>query len=112
MTPPAWIALASLAFLLLTAGAGGLIWLVRLESKTNANAEGLKANAEAVRATAEALSAHAKAQAMVAEAHGASTNENRIEIVRVQEQIKHLTSLVERWLVPSRTRRNISGEAS
>ena len=105
MTPPAWIALVGLAFTVFLAVIGVVIWLVRLESKTGATAD-------ACRATAEALAAHAKAQALVGDSHRTSVEDIRLEIVRAQEQIKHLTSLVERWLVPSRTRRDISGEAS
>ena len=101
MTPPAWIALVGLAFTVFLAVIGVVIWLVRLESKTGATAD-------ACRATAEALAAHAKTQALLASAHHDAVGDAKLEIVRVQEQIKHLTNLVERWLVPARTRRALS----
>lgn len=101
MTPQAWIALSALSFTVFLSVIGLVIWLVRLEGKTTSTAD-------ACRATAEALAAHAKAQALLASAHHDAVGDAKLEIVRVQEQIKHLTNLVERWLVPARTRRALS----
>lgn len=60
------------------AAIAGIAWLVRLEGRVTS-----------VAARASALEEAAKAHA-----------ETKIEVVRLQEQIKHLTELIERWLGP------------
>jgi hypothetical protein len=65
-------------------------WLVRLEGKVEANK---KAIADQDRATI--------AHVAKAEAEARGTRETREALIRMEEQIKHLTDLVER-LVPSR----------
>jgi hypothetical protein len=73
------------------AALGGVVWLVRLEGRVNA-----------LNAMSETQGAALKA---AIEGHSATT----IEVVRLQEQIKHLTDLIERYFVPANpTRRNRS----
>jgi hypothetical protein len=65
------------------AALGGVVWLVRLEGRVNALATLSETQATALRAAIEG--------------QGATT----IEVVRLQEQIKHLTDLIERYFVPA-----------
>lgn len=69
------------------AAVGVVVWLVRLEGRVNA-----KASAETV-ATLAAIVASLQAKE-------AGHDNTRDEVIRLQEQIKHLTSLIER-LLPS-----------
>lgn len=92
MSPTAWISLAGFGFVVLTAIVTGVIWLVRLEGR-------VMEHSHAIRANAEALAAHAKAQALAIAGHQSDAVEARIEIVRVQEQIKHLTDMFFRMLL-------------
>lgn len=103
MTPETITAVLGLGFVMLTAGVAVVVWLVRLEGKTTANAL-------ATTNVNELLAAHIKAQEGLAAVHAQHNSQTREEIVRLQEQIKHLTNLLERWLVPARTRRNLSGD--
>lgn len=103
MTADTIIAIVGLAFALLTTIVAVVVWLVRLEGKT-------AANALATQNAKDSLNAHMKAQDTLAAAHADHNSTTREEIVRLQEQIKHLTNLLERWLVPARTRRNLSGD--
>lgn len=66
-----------------------IVWLVRLEGRVNGLSTS-KAEATAVAVTNEKIAA-LEASAKVHE----STKE---EVIRLQEQIKHLTGLVEGWL--------------
>jgi len=73
--------------LMLSAGAlfvAAVVWLVRLEGRVNA----AKAETEAVKL--DLISVKAKA-----DAEASSHSETILALVRVQEQLKHLTSLFE-----------------
>lgn len=75
------------------AALGGVVWLVRLEGRVNTLATMSDTQAAALKAAIEG--------------HGATT----IEVVRLQEQIKHLTDLIERYFVPANPRnRRSQGE--
>ena len=65
------------------AAIGGVVWLVRLEGRVNALSALSETQAAALKAAIEG--------------HSATT----IEVVRLQEQIKHLTDLIERYFVPA-----------
>jgi hypothetical protein len=84
MDPSAWIALA-------VAGVGAIVWLVRLEGRVNS-----KADADRV-VTLEAEVAALKVSAKTAD-------DTKMEVVRLQEQIKHLTDLIEKYFVPAPVR--------
>ena len=92
MTPNAWIAIAGLSFTILLAVISGVVWLVRLEGKAEANRSRLS--------TLETSIA----------SHAVSADQSRVEIVRLQEQIKHLTDLIERWLTPAPRARAPKGD--
>lgn len=87
------------------AGVAAVVWLIRLEGRVN-TAE--KVNATAIadcdkeQAAMRAAFDTFRAEAKVAEkAH----SETAIEIVRLQEQIKHLTDLIERMVEKPTPRR-------
>ena len=92
MTPAAWIAIASLSLTVLLAVISGVMWLVRLEDK-----------AEASHSRLSVLEGSFASQV-------AAAGQASIEIVRLQEQIKHLTDLIERWLQPPPRSRVAKGE--
>jgi uncharacterized membrane protein YcjF (UPF0283 family) len=75
-----------------------IIWLVRLEGRVNG-----KATTDQV---AQVSAQIATAAAIVAslQAKDAAHDNTRDEVIRLQEQIKHLTDLIER-LLPSPARR-------
>jgi len=86
---------------LLTLGLAGvsvIVWLVRLEGRVNG-----KATTDQV---AQVSAQIATAAAIVAslQAKDAAHDNTRDEVIRLQEQIKHLTDLIER-LLPSPVRR-------
>jgi len=86
---------------LLTLGLAGvsvIVWLVRLEGRVNG-----KATTDQV---AQVSAQIATAAAIVAslQAKDAAHDNTRDEVIRLQEQIKHLTDLIER-LLPSPARR-------
>lgn len=85
MDASAWIALVAVAITASLAALGGVVWLVRLEGRVNA----LKAECEALKVDLIGVKAHAAAEAA---AHSQTT----IALVRVEEQLRHLTSLFER----------------
>ncbi len=85
MDANAWIALATVAFTVAVSALGGVVWLVRLEGRVNAG----KAEAEALKTDLIGVKAHAAAEAV---AHSQTT----IALVRVEEQLRHLTNLFER----------------
>lgn len=78
-----------------------IIWLVRLEGRVNG-----KATTDQV---AQVSAQIATAAAIVAslQAKDAAHDNTRDEVIRLQEQIKHLTDLIER-LLPSPARRKPS----
>lgn len=85
MDPSAWIALVAVAITVALSALGGVVWLVRLEGRVNAGkaeTEVLKTDLIGVKASAAAESA----------AHSQTT----IALVRVEEQLRHLTNLFER----------------
>jgi uncharacterized membrane protein YcjF (UPF0283 family) len=89
---------------LLTLGLAGvsvIVWLVRLEGRVNG-----KATTDQV---AQVSAQIATAAAIVAslQAKDAAHDHTRDEVIRLQEQIKHLTDLIER-LLPSPARRKPS----
>lgn len=91
------------------AGVAAVVWLIRLEGRVN-TAEKVNATAMAdcdrEQASIKAAFETFRAEAKVAEkAH----SETAIEIVRLQEQIKHLTDLIERMVEKPVTRRRTTG---
>lgn len=102
MTPDTVIALVGLTLLVVSSIVAVVVWLVRLEGKTTAN----KLATENVSIS---LTTHIKNQTDFMQAHALNSSNTNMEIVRVQEQMKHLTSLLERWLVPPRTRQRLRG---
>lgn len=97
MDASAWIALVAVAITAALAALGGVVWLVRLEGRVNAG----KAEAEALRNEIIAVKASAAAEA-------AAHSQTMIALVRVEEQLRHLTNLFERQFSdpprPTRTR--------
>ncbi len=78
------------------AGVAVIIWLVRLEGRVNG-----KATAEQVGAVVGQIAAVAGIVAAL-QAKEASHDQTRDEVIRLQEQIKHLTNLIERLLPAAR----------
>lgn len=87
------------------AGIAAIVWLVRLEGRVNSAEKAAIAFQSAISAEIAAIKARAEADS---NAHSETT----IALVRVQEQLKHLTSLFERHFVEGpkpRARRNNAG---
>lgn len=83
------------------AGVSVIVWLVRLEGRVNGKATNDQvAQVSAQIATAAAIVASLQAK-------DAAHDNTRDEVIRLQEQIKHLTDLIER-LLPSPARRKPS----
>jgi hypothetical protein len=80
------------------AGVAVIVWLVRLEGRVNG-----KATADQLGAVTSQISALAAVVAAL-QAKEAAHDNTRDEVIRLQEQIKHLTDLIER-LLPLPTRR-------
>ena len=80
------------------AGVSVIVWLVRLEGRVNG-----KATTDQLGALSAQISALASVVAAL-QAKEASHDNTRDEVIRLQEQIKHLTDLIER-LLPLPTRR-------
>ena len=79
------------------AGVAVIVWLVRLEGRVNG-----KATADQVAAVSAQIGAVAAIVATLQAKEAAHAN-TRDEVIRLQEQIKHLTDLIERLLpLPSR----------
>ena len=79
------------------AGVAVIVWLVRLEGRVNG-----KATADQVAAVSAQIGAVAAIVATL-QAKEAAHDNTRDEVIRLQEQIKHLTDLIERLLpLPSR----------
>jgi hypothetical protein len=101
-----------------------IVWLVRLEGRLNGKADAstvqtvaasvdtIKASTiaavDAVRASTVAAVDHikssvdgAKSDIAVLQQAAKAADETKIEVVRLQEQIKHLTDLIEKWLRPA-----------
>ena len=79
------------------AGVAVIVWLVRLEGRVNG-----KATADQVSTVAAQIGTVA-AIVSTLQAKEASHDNTRDEVIRLQEQIKHLTDLIERLLpVPAR----------
>lgn len=80
-----------------------IIWLVRLEGRVNGKATG-----DQVAAASAQIGAVAAIVATL-QAKEAAHDNTRDEVIRLQEQIKHLTDLIERLLpLPPATRRKPS----
>jgi hypothetical protein len=75
MTIANWIALLAISLPLLISG---IVWLVRLEGKIGSTSGRIDNLEGAVK----------------------SYGETKLEVVRLQEQIKHLTNLLERYFIP------------
>ncbi len=73
-----------------------IIWLVRLEGRVNGKATG-----DQLAAAAAQIGAVAAIVATL-QAKEAAHDNTRDEVIRLQEQIKHLTNLIERLLPASR----------
>ena len=92
---PGWIiSFISLEITGLVLAIGVVIWAVRKEGVINAHSVKLVEND----------AAHAALAARV-EAKAAAHDETKIEVVRLQEQIGHLTRLIERWVEPDGPKR-------
>ncbi len=76
------------------AGVAVIVWLVRLEGRVNH-----KASAEQLAALLAIVSA--------LQSKEASHDQTRDEVIRLQEQIKHLTNLIERLLPASRRKAEV-----
>lgn len=87
---PGWIiALIGLELTAFSMLLGVVIWAVRKEGVINAHSAKLAENDRA----------HAALSAKV-DAKAAAHDETKIEVVRLQEQIGHLTRLIEKWFEP------------
>jgi hypothetical protein len=75
-----------------------IVWLVRLEGRVNG-----KATTDQVAAVSAQIGTTAAVVATL-QAKDAAHDNTRDEVIRLQEQIKHLTDLIER-LLPLPTRR-------
>lgn len=73
-----------------------IIWLVRLEGRVNGKATGDQV------ASASAQIGAVAAIVATLQAKEAAHDNTRDEVIRLQEQIKHLTNLIERLLPASR----------
>ena len=80
------------------AGVAVIIWLVRLEGRVNG-----KATTDQVAAVSAQIGTTAAVVATL-QAKDASHDNTRDEVIRLQEQIKHLAVLIER-LVPASRRK-------
>lgn len=89
MKPGMTVELLSLGFGVALAFIGLVVWAVRLEGKVAANATAIQTLAGTTNTAVAALQARANGH-----------DETKIEVVRLQEQIKHLTELIEKWLQP------------
>jgi hypothetical protein len=98
MTVETIIAELGFGLTLLSAVLAGVVWLVRLEGKAAANA---LATANVMTDLAE----HKRQQAEMMAAHVAAREEARGDMIRVQEQLKHIQSLLERLLGQPKARR-------
>ncbi len=79
------------------AGVAVIVWLVRLEGRVNGKATG-----DQVAAVSAQIGAVAAIVATL-QAKEAAHDNTRDEVIRLQEQIKHLTDLIERLLpLPNR----------
>ena len=84
---------------LVTLGLSGvavIVWLVRLEGRVNG-----KATSDQIGAVGGQIAAVAAIVAAL-QAKEASHDQTRDEVIRLQEQIKHLTNLIERLLPAAR----------
>ena len=79
---------------LCTASVAVIVWLVRLEGRVNG-----KATTDQLATLTSQISALAAVVAAL-QAKEASHDNTRDEVIRLQEQIKHLTDLIERLLPP------------
>lgn len=84
--------LVTLAF----AGVAVIVWLVRLEGRVNG-----KATTDQTSAIVGQIAALAGIVSAL-QSKEASHDQTRDEVIRLQEQIKHLTNLIERLLPASR----------
>jgi uncharacterized membrane protein YcjF (UPF0283 family) len=80
------------------AGVSVIIWLVRLEGRVNG-----KATADQVSTVSGQIGTVAAIVATL-QAKEAAHDNTRDEVIRLQEQIKHLAGLIERLLPPPRRR--------
>jgi peptidoglycan hydrolase CwlO-like protein len=88
---------------LILAGVSVIVWLVRLEGRVNSKATADQIGA--LNGQDAALNNQIAALAAVIgalQAKEASHDQTRDEVIRLQEQIKHLTNLIERLLPPAR----------
>jgi uncharacterized membrane protein YcjF (UPF0283 family) len=81
------------------AGVAVIIWLVRLEGRVNSKATG-----DQVSAAASQIGAVAAIVATL-QAKEAAHDNTRDEVIRLQEQIKHLTDLIHQLLPPTTRRK-------
>lgn len=82
------------------AAVAAIVWMVRLEGRLNTTAK------EAAALTLDLAKAQAKGEADVAairakaDADAVKHSDTRDEVIRLQEQIKHLSALIEKWFEP------------
>lgn len=87
---------AGVILTIVLAGIGLIVWLVRLEGRVNG-----KVSSDQLGSLTNQISALAAVVASL-QAKEASHDNTRDEVIRLQEQIKHLTNLIERLLPASR----------
>jgi hypothetical protein len=79
-----------------------IVWLVRLEGRVNGKADASHVQAVAAAIdTVKASGENMKTDIGALHQSAKAGEETKIEVVRLQEQIKHLTNLFEKWLQPS-----------
>lgn len=94
------------------AAIAAVIWLVRLEGRVNSGEKADQNISATVSALQAAMTVEVAAIKARADADSHAHSETTIALVRVQEQLKHLTSLFERHFVEApkpRARRNNAG---
>ncbi len=96
MSPDNWIAIAVVG---VPSAVAGIVWLVRLEGRVNAAVAKAEADVRAAEAKAEAKAIAANSRLDVLEVAARGHEDTKIEVVRLQEQIKHLTDLLERYFI-------------
>ncbi|MES3028472.1 MAG: hypothetical protein V4820_11540 [Pseudomonadota bacterium] len=93
------------AVTLFLAGVGAIIWLVRLEGRINSNKQALAEQAKDLENLTASMRIELATIKARAEADAAAHSETTLALVRVQEQLKYLTSLFERHFVEGPVKR-------
>lgn len=85
------------------------VWLVRLEGRGNSNREAVATLRDDMNRATGLINGQMAEMRIKAEADAKQHNDTGKEIVRLQEQIKHLTDLIEK-LVERPARRRTTGD--